>query len=183
MESSSKFCDGAHFSVLFQPTHTTHNFESLFLHVSGMCLSAHQFSRFDIPQEQITHTTWLKFIDEKLGRHLIVVQMWENMEVEVPLLTDQGNYDRFNDSPHELYESQQQQEEFGVESLDYEPIHSVVYAKKKRREQTRRIYGCLLPLLLSLISALKISIECSPLRSQLHKLQNPVCAVSTLLCN
>jgi hypothetical protein len=109
--------------------------------------------------------------------------MGENLEVEVPLLMDQGNDDNFNDSPDELYESQQQQEEFGVESLDYEPIHSVVYAKKKRREHPRKIYGCLLPLLLSLISALKISFECSPLRSHLRKLQNPICALSTLLCN
>jgi hypothetical protein len=109
--------------------------------------------------------------------------MGENLEVEVPLLMDQGNDDNLNDSPDELYESQQQQEEFGVESLDYEPIHSVVYAKKKRREQPRKIYGCLLPLLLSLISALKISFECSPLRSHLCKLQNPICALSTLLCN
>jgi hypothetical protein len=75
--------------------------------------------------------------------------MGENTEVEVPLLTDQGNDDTLNDSPDELHESQQQQEEFGVESLDYEPIHSVVYAKKKRRQQSRKIYGCLLPLLCS----------------------------------
>jgi hypothetical protein len=109
--------------------------------------------------------------------------MEENLEVEVPLLMDQGNDVSLNDSPDELYESQQKQEEFGVESLDYEPIHSVVYAKKKRRQQPRKIYGCLLPLLLSLISALKISIECSPLRSHLCKLQNPICALSTLLCN
>ncbi|CAK9865491.1 unnamed protein product [Sphagnum jensenii] len=67
--------------------------------------------------------------------------MGENTEVEVPLLMDQGNDDNLNDSPDELYESQQQQEEFGVESLDYEPIHSVVYAKKKRRQQPRKIYG------------------------------------------
>jgi hypothetical protein len=109
--------------------------------------------------------------------------MGENTEVEVPLLMDQGNDDNLNDSPDELYESQQQQEEFGVESLDYEPIHSVVYAKKKGRQQLRKIYGCLLPLLLSLISALKISTECSPLRSHLCQLQNPICALSTLLCN
>ncbi len=101
----------------------------------------------------------------------------------MPLLMDQGNDDTLNDSPDELYESQQQKEEFGVESLDYEPIHSVVYAKKKRRQQPRKIYGCLLPLLLSLISALKFSIECSPLRSHVHQLQNPICALSTLLCN
>jgi hypothetical protein len=67
--------------------------------------------------------------------------MEENTEVEVPLLMDQGNDVNLNDRPDELYESQQQQEEFGVESLDYEPIHSVVYAKKKRRQQSRKIYG------------------------------------------
>jgi hypothetical protein len=55
---------------------------------------------------------------------------------EVPLLLDQG------------YECSQNQEvtapsddDLGVESLDYDPVHNVVYEKLKKRQCSRKFYG------------------------------------------
>lgn len=53
---------------------------------------------------------------------------------EVPLLLGQLE---------EAYESSYQEDEsrVEVESLDYEPIHSLVYAQTKKGNQQRKIYG------------------------------------------
>lgn len=59
-----------------------------------------------------------------------------DFDMEVPLLFDQG------------YECSQNQEvkvasddDVGVESLDYDPIHNVVYEKLKKRQYSRKFYG------------------------------------------
>lgn len=54
---------------------------------------------------------------------------------EVPLLLEQG---------YELSQNQEEEtphEDLGVESLDYEPIHSVVVEKHKKRQRQRKLYG------------------------------------------
>lgn len=54
---------------------------------------------------------------------------------EVPLLLGQS------EEAHSYHEEEFKTDEVGVESLDYEPIHSLVYAQTKKRNQQRKIYG------------------------------------------
>lgn len=56
-------------------------------------------------------------------------------ENEVPLLLGQLE----EDQSHQAGESSEG--EVGVESLDYDPIHSVVYSQQKKVQQRRHIYG------------------------------------------
>jgi hypothetical protein len=57
-------------------------------------------------------------------------------EIDVPLLLDQVEDNRSEqtlESPTE--------DELGVESLDYDPIHSFVSSQQKRAQQRRHFYG------------------------------------------
>lgn len=56
-------------------------------------------------------------------------------ENEVPLLLGQL------EEAHSYQEEESKVDEVGVESLDYEPIHSLVYAQTKKGSQQRKIYG------------------------------------------
>lgn len=53
---------------------------------------------------------------------------------EVPLLL--GQLEEAHESSYQEDESRVE-----VESLDYEPIHSLVYAQTKKGNQQRKIYG------------------------------------------
>jgi hypothetical protein len=57
-------------------------------------------------------------------------------EIDVPLLLDQVEDNRSEqtlESPTE--------DELGVESLDYDPIHSFVFSQQRRAQQRRHFYG------------------------------------------
>lgn len=54
---------------------------------------------------------------------------------EVPLLLGQL------EEAHSYQEEESKEDEVGVESLDFEPIHSLVYAQSKKGNQQRKIYG------------------------------------------